>query len=90
MYYFIGIAGVQQILICECDKYLYVLISTMDSIAIVRSLSSMIGPQECVGCPQSEYVDTDDPFDGCANVAGEEQQWSLLPPYFQYYLGRLT
>ena len=89
----IEIAGVRCITLLElqeCNKYLYALIWTTDSIAIIRSLSSMIGPQECVGCPESEYVDTDDPFDGCAICTGKEQQWSLLPPYFQYYLGRLT
>lgn len=50
----------------ECNKYLYVLIRP-DSNAIVRSLSSMIGPQECVGNQENTNV----PHDGCAIVAGE-------------------
>ena len=48
----IEIAGVQRITLLEmqeCNKYLYVLIRPVDSNTIVRSLSSMIGPQECVG-----------------------------------------
>jgi len=66
----IEIAGVQCITLLEmqeCNKYLYVLIRPVDSNAIVRSLSSMIGPQECVGNQENTNV----PHDGCAIVAGE-------------------